>query len=423
MNPGQSPLLYSVWRLAHATEREGAGPLLSRKSGNLPVDEPDTASEEGMVTRVSFGSAALVFLFALLGGPPTVWGIEFSRNLSMYACEHSIVTTVHEAWSGADNLTYALVPQGAPRPAAEQYDAIIPVPVRRIVSMATTNIPHLTDLGAAHTLVAVDNGDYIYDEEIRQRIQSGEIREVGSGGSVNVERIIALNPDVVLITVFGPDDPLQRQLQQAGIPTLVVADWREATPLGRAEWVKLFAALLGRSTQGDQLFQERRDRYIHLQESVAQALHNGTLQAPRIMANAPWQGQWPVPGGDSYMARLFADAGGDYIWRDTNGAGSLFLDFEAVVSRALDADVWLHLNVDWFSRDDIRRADQRLTAFAPYQKNTIFHYTRRVRRSGANDFWERGLAQPDQILADLVWILHGPEKAGIDEPYFYNRIQ
>jgi iron complex transport system substrate-binding protein len=376
-----------------------------------------------MVPRISPVPTALLLFIGLFGGLSAAWGLEYSRNLSLYACEHTVVATVHEAWSGAEDLVYALVPRGAPQPAADHYDGIISVPVRRVVSMATSNIPHLTDLGGAHTIAAVDNGAYIFDEAIRQRVQTGEILQVGSGGTTNLERIIALDPDVVLITLFGPDDPLQQQLQQAGIPALVVADWREATPLGRGEWIKLFAALLGRTSQGDQLFQERRDRYVELRDSVARALHEGALQAPRIVANAPWQGQWPVPGGDSFMARLFADAGGDYIWQNTGGAGSVFLDFEAVVSRGLEADVWLHLNVDWFSREDIRRADPRLTAFAPFQNNRIFHYTRRIRQSGANDFWERGLAEPDKILADLVWILHGPETAGIDELYFYNHIQ
>ncbi len=369
--------------------------------------------------------SSLTVLF-LAASPPTL-AQDFASNLVIESTGRATTVTVVEAWAGAPDLTYALVPRGtpvpAPPPGATQYAAVITTPVRRVVSLATTNIPHLRDLGALSTLVAVDTGDYVYDSQVLERIASGQIRQVSSGGAIDLERVIALQPDVVLITAFGPDDSVMSRLRQAGIPTMVIADWREADPLGRAEWLRLFGALLDRNDQAQQLLQDRAQRYLTLRDRIAREVAAAGGRRPTVMANGPWQGQWPVPAGESYMARLFADAGGRYLWEDTTGSGSLFLDMEVVLARAAQADFWINLNFDWFTLEDVRRADGRLTAFAPFRNGSMYHHIRRVRPSGANDFWESGLSRPDVILQDLAWILHGPGVAGTSQPTYYSRIR
>ncbi len=52
-------------------------------------------------------------------------------------------------------------------------------------------------------------------------------------------------------------------------------------------------------------------------------------------------GEWNVPAGGSYMARMLSDAGGRYPWSMTEGAGSLKLDAAAVLDKAEMADFWL----------------------------------------------------------------------------------
>lgn len=366
----------------------------------------------------------LILMAGLVAGAPAPLHAQgFAGNLHIDVCDHTTIVTVRSAWTGAPDLVYALVPPGAPPPAADQYDAVITTPVRRVVSLASTNIPHLRDLGALHTLVGVDTGDHIYDETVTARIADGEVRQVGAGGTLDLERVLALNPDLVLITAFGPDDAALTRLRHADVPTLVVADWREADPLGRAEWVRLFGALLGRSREADRLFAARSREYQALRDAVAAQINAGRVSRPTILANGPWQGQWPVPAGESYMARLFADAGGAYLWGDTTGAGSIFLDLEAVIARAAGADFWINLNFDWHTREDISRADPRLAVFAPFRTGNLYHHIRRVRPSGANDFWETGLSRPDIVLRDLVWVLHGADLAGVAAPVYYRRVE
>lgn len=365
--------------------------------------------------------------------PPTT----HARNLVIEPCDHATVVTVSNAWPDAPDLTYTLVPRRVQHLHDTEVEAdhhrsrpesrtgsgtTIPTPVRRVISLSTPNIPFLRDLGVLDSLVAVDTGDYVYDARVRERIASNSVRPVGSGASLDLERVLELQPDLVLVSALGPDDPTVTRLRGAGIPVLILADWREATPLGRAEWIRLFGVLYERDRRARELFEERSHRYNEIRRLVARGVPDD--QRPTVLANGPWQGSWPVPAGGSYVAQLFADAGADYLWAHTEGSGSLFLDLEVVLARALTADYWINLNYDWTSRADVRRADPRLTAFSAYRTNRMYHHIRRVHPSGANDYWESGVGRPDVVLADLVKILHRENRDLLPdhEPVYYRRI-
>jgi iron complex transport system substrate-binding protein len=345
-----------------------------------------------------------------------------ARAFDVVSCDHSITLTVSNAWDGAPDLTYALVPQGSPVPPSGDYAGVISLPVRRIASLTTSVLPHLTDLGALDRLVAIDTVDYVYSRTVIDAVADGRIAEVGTATAFDLERLLAQRPDLVIASAYGPDDPTVRRITAAGIPVLVYADWREETPLGRAEWVRVPGLLVEREATARELFRSREAAYRELAERVAAAVAPaGPARRPTIMANAPWQGSWPVPAGQSYVARLFSDAGGAYLWADQPGTGSRFLDLESVLARAATADYWINLNVGWRSRSDVVSLDPRLAAFAPYQSGRLYHHNRRVRPSGANDFWEAGAARPDLVLRDLVSILH-PEILPGETLHYYRRL-
>jgi iron complex transport system substrate-binding protein len=380
-------------------------------------------------TRPALTAVLLLVTVAIAPAQPapggTVDGIpapRHARSFDAVACDHLITLTVSNAWDGAPDLTYALVPQGSPAPPPAGYAGVISLPVRRIASLTTSALPHLADLGALDRLVAIDTVDYVYSRTVIDAVAGRRIAEVGTATEFDLERLLAERPDLVIASAYGPDDPTIERITAAGIPVLVYADWREETPLGRAEWVRVIGLLLEREATARELFETREAAYRELAERVAAAVDpEGSLPRPTIMANAPWQGSWPVPAGESYVARLFADAGGAYLWADQPGTGSRFLDLESVLARAAAADYWINLNVGWRSRSDVTRLDPRLAAFGPYQSGELYHHNRRVRPSGANDFWESGAARPDLVLQDLVRILH-PDMLPGETLYYYRRL-
>jgi iron complex transport system substrate-binding protein len=43
--------------------------------------------------------------------------------------------------------------------------------------------------------------------------------------------------------------------------------------------------------------------------------------------------------------------------------------------------------------------------FLPFQNDKIFNCTKRISPGGGNDYWESGVARPDLILKDMLYMM------------------
>jgi iron complex transport system substrate-binding protein len=120
------------------------------------------------------------------------------------------------------------------------------------------------------------------------------------------------------------------------------------------------------------------------------------------------------------VARLLADAGGDYLWGADTTRGSLNLDMEAVLGRASGADFWLNAG-DWMDLADARAKDPRNALFKSWQAGRVYTNDAGRCEGGGRDFFETGAARPDWILADLIFILH-PELLPGHKLRWYRRL-
>ena len=218
---------------------------------------------------------------------------EYAQSLSIAASPGGVTLTVTDAWPGAPPLVYHLDEDATRGRIHSNEETTLSIPVNRIVSLTTPALAHLADLEALDRVVGVDTAQYVYSQEVRAGVTAGRIAEVGTASQFNVERVIAIDPDVVILSAWAPDDPTIRSLHAAGIPTIVYADWRESTPLGRAEWVRLIGLLIGRDPQARQLFRERETAYNATRWRVQSIVD----ARPTVMINAPFKGRGPSRGG------------------------------------------------------------------------------------------------------------------------------
>ncbi|GGO16601.1 hypothetical protein GCM10010116_33450 [Microbispora rosea subsp. aerata] len=155
-------------------------------------------------------------------------------------------------------------------------------------------------------------------------------------------------------------------------------------------------------------------------------LSSGDLRS-FVPCPAPRGGGHGVPGrkNDAFppqaVASLLKDAGGTYAWADTKGTGSTALDLETVLSKAGDAPTWLVVENNWKSLADVEKADARYAKFKAFQDGNVWSANKVLGPGGGNDYYERGVARPDLILADLIAILR-PELAPGHELTFYQRL-
>ena len=78
---------------------------------------------------------------------------------------------------------------------------------------------------------------------VRDGLQSGTIIDLGEATSPNIEKMVEIGTEVVLASPFqnGSYGPVEK----IGIPIVECADYMEADPLGRAEWIKFLGCLQG----------------------------------------------------------------------------------------------------------------------------------------------------------------------------------
>jgi iron complex transport system substrate-binding protein len=327
---------------------------------------------------------------------------RYARNFTIEYEARRKRVTVQNPWRNAElALTHLLVPCGDPAPEVVERQTVVRIPVERAATTSTTELPHFTALGILDRLAGHDRLDYVWEPEIRQRIEAGQVAEIGDGARLDAEALLALRPDLVLANSIGdPEHDVFGMLDRAGLPYAVDAAWTEATPLGRAEWIKFTAAFFNREAEANRLFDQIAARYEELSE-----IARGVEERPTVLIGTPFQGTWHVSGGASYQARLIADAGGAYLWAADRTSGSMPLDFESVYAKGLNADVWIH-TYGWHTLADALRADERMAHFAAWKSGRVYDNDARVNGHGGNDFWETGSSRPDLVLADLIEIFH-----------------
>ena len=288
---------------------------------------------------------------------------------------------------------------------------------RKIVLTATTQIPHLTYLGATDRLLGFPNLDLISSPSVRKRIAGGKVVELGTGPSPDLEKIIAADPDWVMISGFGEIQKLTQRLDAADIPVVVNGEFLEPHPLGRAEWIKATGALLGELHAADSVFSAIEASY---QAALAQTGSRAAEDRHSVLSGTLYKDIWYAPGKDSWVARLIRDAGGAYVFDQLEGSGSLALNYEFVLDRAGEASRWIGA-ADYASLSEMGNTNPKYQDFRAFSNGQVYTYTRNRGETGGLMYFEEGYLRPDWVLWDLIKILH-PEKARDRDFHYFQRL-
>ena len=315
-----------------------------------------------------------------------------------------IRATVVNPWQGEEKreITYRISKAGRIPPGKEP--ATVQAPVRRVVCTSTTHVAFLTALGKRNSIVGISGKEYVCDTLLREKIERGEIKDIGYDRTTDYETILQLHPDVVFLYGIGPAvTGTVARLSTLGIPAVIVGDYLEATPLGRAEWIRFFGAFFGMTEYPSRWTDSVSAAYDRVKAGIT------PLATPQVMTGLPWHEIWYVSGGKSLTATFIRDAGGKYVWDDLPTADALPMDIEKVFRKARDTDIWINCG-NATSLKQIIKTDKRLALFQPLKNDRVYNNDARRNGHGGNDYWESGVVHPDIILQDLQKIFRGEEK-------------
>lgn len=312
-------------------------------------------------------------------------------------------------------FTYMLVPVGEPVPSHEPDVHVITTPIQSIVCTSTSHIPLLDYLNETDKLIGFPSLDYVSSSLMRKRIDAGAVTELGIDKGLNLERLVAIKPGMVMGYTMSSDYGQFKKIEELGIPVVINAEYLEKHPLGRSEWIKFVALFFNKEKEADSVFQMIEKNYLD-----AKQLASKSTNRPTIMSGIVYGDTWFLPGGQNYASRLLQDAGCQYLWEADSSNGYLELSFEAVYEKAHQADLWIGV-ASYTSLSDIAKADARYSRFKPFTSKKVYTYDMRKGAKGGSEYLELGYLRPDLILKDLLLIAH-PELTTGDSLYFHKQL-
>ena len=273
-------------------------------------------------------------------------------------------------------------------------------PMRRLGTMSTVQVGFLYAIDALDCVVAVCNPELIFTP-----LKGDEI-DLGDSMKPSAERTLQAGLDALLAVNYGQYDNLEAtRLEKLGVFTIYINEWQEASPLARAEWIRVLGALTGKLHEADSVFNEVESKYKQLSQSVNQSSNRqSSNRQSKIMSGNNFRGTWYVPSGKNYLAYLFKDAGADYPFYDDERETSIPLTIEETLRYFHDADVWVGAGGN--SLAELAQIDEKHTWFKAYQDGRVYNWRKQRLPSGANNFWERGVVHPEEMLEDVIHMLN-----------------
>jgi iron complex transport system substrate-binding protein len=343
---------------------------------------------------------------------------KYAKGFRIAHKENITQVEVLKAYQGSEEvLTYWLVDEAEEIPEHESHIKIIRTPIKSIVCTSTTHIPLLDYLNESAALIGFPTTDYISSEKMRSRIDNGFVTDLGVDKGLNIERLAALAPDLVMAYTMTSDYGQFKSIEDLGTPVVMNAEYLEEHPLGRAEWIKYMALFFNKQKMADSVFTTIEENYLQTKAKADQL----TGVKPTVLSGIVYGDAWFMPAGQNYAAKLLRDAGFNYLWSDDSTTGFLQLPFELVYSKASQADYWIGVG-SFKTLEEITSSDKRYRTFSAYQNKKVFTYNARIGAKGGSEFFELGYLRPDIILQDLVKIAH-PQLLSDNTLFFHKKLE
>jgi iron complex transport system substrate-binding protein len=174
--------------------------------------------------------------------------------------------------------------------------------------------------------------------------------------------------------------------------------------------------LYGKQKQANEIFTKIEKDYLKTLEIAKRATTN-----PTILAGDMFEDKWYLPQGTSWGCQLLKEAKGNYLWKATNGTGSLALSFETVLEKAKDADLWI-TSGQFSCLKEMIDANPHYAQFKAFQTKNVYSFAGRKGKTGGVLYYELAPNRPDIVLKDIVKILH-PELLVGYKPFFFEKLK
>ena len=281
---------------------------------------------------------------------------------------------------------------------------------KSVIALSGTFIGMMEKLKLASYITGVSEIKYIYNETVKKNYADKKVLEAGYDTQLSMEAIVASRPALILHSGYSPEFPHEKQFENVGIRCIPVYDWREETPLGKAEWIKVYGFLYGKLRIAEELFTSIEDKYNQLKEEAKDLKPSDLVLSGNVMGS-----EWYLPAGKSFYAQLLRDANITYNYFDSEGTGSIGLTQEKILVDNRHAVYWI--NPGAASLKELKAQNPKAVLFDAFNSGEIYCHSH-----NENFYWEVSSIEPDKLLSDLIQITH-PEFNSGGKLYFYSKLK
>jgi iron complex transport system substrate-binding protein len=305
----------------------------------------------------------------------------------------------------------------------EKYDpdSVIYTPVERVVLMSATQVAMLYRLETECGVELIESsvvglmwgGGYKWHvEKVARLLEEGVIEDVGSSSSPDIERILKLEPDVVVIYTYA-GSPVFSNLRDAGLPVAVDNEYLEKSILGRFEWLKFLALFYDLEACAESIFKKVESELSSLAATIANSvpsLENRTVIAWFLVFGGNIYAPKPV----SYVADMISLAGGVYAFSDIPLGRPTP---EYIVARGESIDVLVYSSSKEYGPqtiEDLVTKVEFVKHIKAVREGRVYVF--------APTYWQLGTAHPEILVKDIAAILY-PEIFGDHELTFFEKLE
>ena len=259
---------------------------------------------------------------------------------------------------------YLLVPDGAEAP--EIADAtVLRTPMDHLYLASSGAMDPFRQLGALDSVrfTSTTAADWSLTE-VADALGTGEMLYAGKYRAPDYELLLSEGCSFAIENTMILHSPATReQLEALGIPTMVERSSYEAHPLGRMEWIKLYALLVGKEAEAEAFFTR--------QTAALDGILNGesTGKTVAFFYLNP-NGYVNVRRPGDYLSKMIELAGGCYVpaelETEDNALSTMNMQLEAFYVSAKDADVLIY-NSNIYPMDSVAQLIAANELFADFK--------------------------------------------------------
>lgn len=297
--------------------------------------------------------------------------LEYARQFTVdyYEGDYALITIPE------DMQRFLVVPEGktAPENLSEEI-TVLQQPLENIYLVATSAMDLFRAIdGISSIRLSGTDMDGWYIEEAKEAMKAGDMIYAGKYNAPDYERILANNCELAVESTMIYHTPeVKEKLESFGIPVLAERSSYESHPLGRTEWMKLYAVLLDKEEEAQSFFDEQ-------QESLAEVLKDENTGKTVAFFFISSNGYVNVRKSGDYVPKMIELAGGKYIFPELgdeeNALSTMNMQMEDFYAGAKDADYLIYnssIDAELHSLDELLDKSPLLADFKAVKEGNVW---------------------------------------------------